>query len=73
MEKRHSPNRLLIAPEEANLSIEINMIEQEFWQIRVEEDVILPYNAYSVQAADRAAWNPALTCFNLLYVRLFFP
>jgi hypothetical protein len=44
----------------------INMIEEEFWQIRVEKDVILPYNNYSVQAADRAACNPASTCSNLL-------
>jgi hypothetical protein len=66
MGKRDSSNHLFIAPEEANLSIKINMIEQEFWQIRVEENVILPYNAYSVQAAYRAVCNPASTCSNLL-------
>jgi hypothetical protein len=47
-------------------SIKINTIVPKFWEIRIEEDVILPHNASSVQAVDRAACNPASTWFNLL-------
>jgi hypothetical protein len=42
MGRDHGSKQLLITPEEANFSIEINTIVPGVWAVKIEEDIILP-------------------------------
>jgi len=42
MGRDHESKQFLITPEEADFSIEINMIVPGVWAVKIEEDIILP-------------------------------